>query len=205
MRENEPKKPGGPDGHSRRDFLRGSGAAAATAVLTGRRPALEEAEAAQAEPKVLSGTVELTLKVNGQDRPCSVEPRSTLLDTLRHRLDVTGPKRVVYRGSCGPARHRRRRPGLFMHDARCLMPGQDDRDPRELRHGRARRAPCLPPERRSDVRLLHARLRHGVQGLPRQEPRADLSRRSGGARGQHLSMRHVHRRPARRPLAAPKP
>ncbi len=102
MRENEPKKPGGPNGHSRRDFLRGSGAAAATAVLTGQAAlAIEEAQAAPSEPKVLSGTVDITLKVNGQDRSCSVEPRSTLLDTLRHRLDVTGPKRVCDRGSCG--------------------------------------------------------------------------------------------------------
>jgi xanthine dehydrogenase YagT iron-sulfur-binding subunit len=102
MRENEPMKPGGPNGHSRRDFLRGSGAAAATAVLTGPAAlAIEEAAAAPDETKVLSGTVEITLKVNGQDRSCSVEPRSTLLDTLRHRLDVTGPKRVCDRASCG--------------------------------------------------------------------------------------------------------
>jgi xanthine dehydrogenase YagT iron-sulfur-binding subunit len=102
MRENEPKKPGGPNGHSRRDFLRGSGAAAATAVLTGQAAlAIEEAQAAPSEPKLLAGTVDITLKVNGQDRPCSVEPRSTLLDTLRHRLDVTGPKRVCDRASCG--------------------------------------------------------------------------------------------------------
>jgi xanthine dehydrogenase YagT iron-sulfur-binding subunit len=102
MTEQRPRKPGGTDGHSRRDFLRGSGVAAATAVLTGQATLpLDEAQAAQAEPKVLSGTVEITLKVNGQDRSCSVEPRSTLLDTLRHRLDVTGPKRVCDRGSCG--------------------------------------------------------------------------------------------------------
>ena len=102
MTEQRPRKPGGPDGHSRRDFLRGSGVAAATAVLTGQATlALDEVQAAQAEPKVLSGTVEITLKVNGQDRTCAVEPRSTLLDTLRHRLDVTGPKRVCDRGSCG--------------------------------------------------------------------------------------------------------
>jgi xanthine dehydrogenase YagT iron-sulfur-binding subunit len=102
MRENEPKKHGGANGHSRRDFLWGSGAAAATAVLTGQAAvAIEEAQAAPVEPKLLSGTVDITLKVNGQDRPCSVEPRSTLLDTLRHRLDVTGPKRVCDRASCG--------------------------------------------------------------------------------------------------------
>jgi xanthine dehydrogenase YagT iron-sulfur-binding subunit len=102
MREHEPKKPGNPAGPSRRDFLRGSGVAAATAVLTGQATvALDEAAAAQAEPKVLSGTVELTLRVNGESRTCTVEPRSTLLDTLRHRLDVTGPKRVCDRASCG--------------------------------------------------------------------------------------------------------
>ena len=104
MRENNSGKPGGgPHGHNRRDFLRGSGAAAATAVLTGQAAlAIEEVSAAQqADPKVLSGTVDVTLKVNGQNRSCSIEPRSTLLDTLRHRLDVTGPKRVCDRASCG--------------------------------------------------------------------------------------------------------
>jgi len=102
MTEHRPKKPDRPTGPSRRDFLRGSGVAAASAVLTGQATlALDEAKAAEGEPKVLAGTVEITLKVNGQDRSCTVEPRSTLLDTLRHRLDVTGPKRVCDRGSCG--------------------------------------------------------------------------------------------------------
>jgi xanthine dehydrogenase YagT iron-sulfur-binding subunit len=102
MPEDVHKKPGGPASPSRRDFLRGSGVAAATAVLTGQATtALDEAKAAQSEPKVLSGTVEITLKVNGSNRSCAVEPRSTLLDTLRNRLDVTGPKRVCDRASCG--------------------------------------------------------------------------------------------------------
>jgi xanthine dehydrogenase YagT iron-sulfur-binding subunit len=102
MPEDVRKKPGGPASPSRRDFLRGSGVAAATAVLTGQATtALDEAKAAQSEPKILSGTVEITLKVNGSNRSCAVEPRSTLLDTLRNRLDVTGPKRVCDRASCG--------------------------------------------------------------------------------------------------------
>jgi xanthine dehydrogenase YagT iron-sulfur-binding subunit len=102
MPDHQNKRPGGPSGHSRRDFLRGSGVAAATAVLTGQATvALDEARAAEGETKVLSGTIDITLKVNGQDRPCSIEPRSTLLDTLRNRLDVTGPKRVCDRASCG--------------------------------------------------------------------------------------------------------
>jgi xanthine dehydrogenase YagT iron-sulfur-binding subunit len=102
MPEDVRKKPGGPASPSRRDFLRGSGVAAATAVLTGQATtALDEAMAAESEPKILSGTIEVTLKVNGSNRTCAVEPRSTLLDTLRNRLDVTGPKRVCDRASCG--------------------------------------------------------------------------------------------------------
>jgi xanthine dehydrogenase YagT iron-sulfur-binding subunit len=104
MTEHDPKPKGGPtgNGHSRRDFLRGSGLAAASAVLTGPATvALDEAKAAESEPKVLSGDVKITLNVNGDARTCTVEPRSTLLDTLRNRLDVTGPKRVCDRASCG--------------------------------------------------------------------------------------------------------
>ena len=162
MREHEPKKPGGPSGHSRRDFLRGSGVAAATAVLTGQATlALDEAQAAQGEPKVLSGTVEITLKVNGQDRSCTVEPRSTLLDTLRHRLDVTGPKRVCDRGSCGACTAIVDGDPVYSCTTLAVScQGKDDRDPGELRHRRAGRALRLPPERRPHVRLLHARLRH---------------------------------------------
>lgn len=102
MSEHDPNRPGGANGHSRRDFFRGSGLAAATAVLTGpANAALDEAQAEGDAPKVLSGQVKVSLKVNGANRECTVEPRSTLLDTLRHRLDVTGPKRVCDRASCG--------------------------------------------------------------------------------------------------------
>ncbi|WP_165253150.1 (2Fe-2S)-binding protein [Paludisphaera soli] len=104
MAEQDSRTPTGPGGHSRRKFLRGSGLAAASAVLTSQAAvAIEEAqaEAAAAEPKLLSGEAPLTLKVNGEEKSCTVEPRSTLLDTLRDRLDVTGPKRVCDRASCG--------------------------------------------------------------------------------------------------------
>jgi xanthine dehydrogenase YagT iron-sulfur-binding subunit len=107
MPEHDPKHQGGggggPSGPSRRDFLRGSGLAAASAVLTAQATtALDEARAAAAdEPAILTGQVKVTLQVNGEEKSCTVEPRSTLLDTLRNRLDVTGPKRVCDRASCG--------------------------------------------------------------------------------------------------------
>ncbi len=92
-------------GHNRRDFLRGSGLAAAGAVLGGQATAAyEEAKAdliAEQGAKVVSGEVEITLKINGENKAVKVEPRCTLLDTLRDRLEITGPKRVCDRASCG--------------------------------------------------------------------------------------------------------
>lgn len=98
--------PAGAPGHNRRDFLRGSGLAAATAVVAGAATqALDEARGAtnpqDAGSKVLSGTIDIELKVNGEVKSVQVEPRCTLLDTLRNRLDVTGPKRVCDRAACG--------------------------------------------------------------------------------------------------------
>ena len=101
MPENDPKSKGG---HSRRDFLRGSSIAAASAVLTAPAVAPPEAAGAtptQVGPPILASNVSITLTVNGENRAVEVEPRCTLLDTLRNRLDVTGPKRVCDRGSCG--------------------------------------------------------------------------------------------------------
>jgi xanthine dehydrogenase YagT iron-sulfur-binding subunit len=45
--------------------------------------------------------VSITLRVNGQAHNLSVEPRVTLLDALRDRLDLTGAKKVCDRGTCG--------------------------------------------------------------------------------------------------------
>jgi len=94
-----------PNAASRRDFLRGSSVAAATAVLTqtaqvGMDEAAAEALATQ-QIGAQSGSITVTLQVNGNAMKTEIEPRSTLLDVLRHRLDVTGPKRVCDRGSCG--------------------------------------------------------------------------------------------------------
>jgi xanthine dehydrogenase YagT iron-sulfur-binding subunit len=47
------------------------------------------------------GAVTVTLTVNGEPRELRVEPRTTLLDALRHDLNLTGTKRVCDRGACG--------------------------------------------------------------------------------------------------------
>jgi xanthine dehydrogenase YagT iron-sulfur-binding subunit len=90
-------------GLSRRGFLKGVGAAAVVADgLIGRIS--ESAAAAERDPSLpVSGPVKITLTVNGQERPVTVEPRTTLLSSLRDRLDpaITGPKLVCDAGTCG--------------------------------------------------------------------------------------------------------
>lgn len=87
-------------GFTRRDFLRGSGAAAAATALHADADARE---ADQAGPKVISGATPITLNVNGENREVAVEPRTTLLEALRYQLDLTGAKPVCNDGSSGAA------------------------------------------------------------------------------------------------------
>jgi xanthine dehydrogenase YagT iron-sulfur-binding subunit len=86
-------------GVSRRGFLKGMGVGTAAAgVLSAVKPLAEGAQ----DPNVRGpGELPLTLKVNGNNRKLTLEPRVTLLDALRNRLDLTGPKKVCDRGTCG--------------------------------------------------------------------------------------------------------
>jgi xanthine dehydrogenase YagT iron-sulfur-binding subunit len=95
--ENDPVKP---TGVSRRGFLKGIGlGTAATGLISAATPI---AEAATRDGNVRGpGEVPVTLKVNGQNRNLNLEPRVTLLDALRNRLDLTGCKKVCDRGTCG--------------------------------------------------------------------------------------------------------
>src|SRR5213592_936562 len=88
-----------PTGLSRRGFLKGLGAGS---VATGLLSPAGLKEALAREGGVVGpGEVPVTLKINGQNRKLSVEPRVTLLDALRNRLDLTGAKKVCDRGTCG--------------------------------------------------------------------------------------------------------
>jgi aerobic-type carbon monoxide dehydrogenase small subunit (CoxS/CutS family) len=57
--------------------------------------------AAQGPAAAGPGKVPIRLTIDGQTRSLEVEPRVTLLDAMRERLDVTAQKRVCDRGSCG--------------------------------------------------------------------------------------------------------
>ncbi len=87
-------------GISRRGFLKGVGAASvAGGVLTEAFP--EIAHARDPAQPIGPGDVPITLNINGRNRTVDVEPRTTLLDALRNRLDITGAKKVCDRATCG--------------------------------------------------------------------------------------------------------
>ncbi|MEM7567121.1 MAG: 2Fe-2S iron-sulfur cluster-binding protein [Pseudomonadota bacterium] len=46
-------------------------------------------------------TLRTTLNVNGTDHVLDADPRTTLLDALRHHLDLTGSKKGCDHGQCG--------------------------------------------------------------------------------------------------------
>jgi len=87
-------------GFSRRDFLRGSGAAAAAATV---HQHATTALAQEKGAKVAGGTQTITLNVNGKDQQVKVEPRTTLMEALRYQLDLTGCKPICTDGSSGGA------------------------------------------------------------------------------------------------------
>ena len=48
-----------------------------------------------------TGTIGITLTINGETREIAVAPWTTLLDLLRERLDLTGTKKGCDHGQCG--------------------------------------------------------------------------------------------------------
>jgi xanthine dehydrogenase YagT iron-sulfur-binding subunit len=83
---------------SRRDFFKTVGVGSfATSVITA-----VEAEAQGTAPRAFGpGEVPIKLTINGRAQALNVEPRMTLLDAVRNKLDFTGSKRVCDHGSCG--------------------------------------------------------------------------------------------------------
>src|SRR5438477_7451715 len=102
----DPKDPAKSDspkkqGLLRREFVKlvgGTGVAATAQVLAGHKLASaattatipEEVAAGSAGEVIGPGPVAMTLRINGEPKKLTIEPRVTLLDALRNHLDLTG-------------------------------------------------------------------------------------------------------------------
>ncbi|HEY4354848.1 MAG TPA: (2Fe-2S)-binding protein [Acidobacteriaceae bacterium] len=93
---------------SRRSFLSHMGAAgvataaAAVAPLAAEAaPAAKPSQEAAAPEAEIPGMVPVTLKVNGETHKLRIDPRATVLDTLRETLHLTGTKKGCDHGQCG--------------------------------------------------------------------------------------------------------
>jgi xanthine dehydrogenase YagT iron-sulfur-binding subunit len=106
----EPAADSGPDregASSRREFIRNL--AAISAGLTVAAPlaravvVTENGIPKSAPPDTggVQGLTEINLRVNGKGERLVVDPRVTLLDALRDRLELTGTKKGCDRGACG--------------------------------------------------------------------------------------------------------
>jgi xanthine dehydrogenase YagT iron-sulfur-binding subunit len=83
-------------GFSRRTFLKTVGAGGVAAGVLG--PGIAKAQGVKT---VGPDAVPIQLNINGKVHRLEVEPRVTLLDAVRNRLNITGVKRVCDRGACG--------------------------------------------------------------------------------------------------------
>ena len=88
----EPRK-----GFSRRTFIEGVGIGAGAVGALGAPGGAQAAGAEVLGPD----PVPITLNINGKNHDLEVEPRVTLVDALRNRLDHTGAKKVCDRATCG--------------------------------------------------------------------------------------------------------
>ena len=95
---------------TRRQFLKQSAAAGAAVTLApyllagttaAGAPAATAPPAPPGAPPAFAGEVPVTLKINGESHTLNLEPRVTLLDALRERLNLTGSKKGCDHGQCG--------------------------------------------------------------------------------------------------------
>jgi xanthine dehydrogenase YagT iron-sulfur-binding subunit len=92
---------------TRRSFLSHMGAAGVATAATAVAPLAASAALAEGSHQTdtiapaIPGTVPITLRVNGQQHKAAIDPRATLLDTLRETLQLTGTKKGCDHGQCG--------------------------------------------------------------------------------------------------------
>src|SRR4051812_40350085 len=88
---------------TRREILSGTVAAGVALTVGGMAAPLfaDDASAAAAAPGPVAGDLPITLNINGAAHSLKLDPRATLLDTLRESLDLTGTKKGCDHGQCG--------------------------------------------------------------------------------------------------------
>ena len=86
---------------SRRKFIQTT-AASTGAVITAKLTTEAEAKTVL-QPKQVTepAKISILLRVNGSEHQLMVDPRMTLLDALRERLQLTGSKKGCDQGQCG--------------------------------------------------------------------------------------------------------
>ena len=90
-----------PKGITRRSFISRVSAAGIVVSASPLLRATDTAEEPQAAAAGVPGAVPVVLKVNGEEHRLQLEPRVTLLDTLRERLYLFGTKKGCDHGQCG--------------------------------------------------------------------------------------------------------
>jgi xanthine dehydrogenase YagT iron-sulfur-binding subunit len=91
---------------SRRAFLSRAGAAGVATAAAGlaapvATAMVQESQTSAALTAAPTGTIPVTLKVNGTTHHVQIDPRATVLDTLRETLHLTGTKKGCDHGQCG--------------------------------------------------------------------------------------------------------
>ena len=94
---------------SRRGFIAGTGAVGAGLIASQWLSPIHESLGADDSggngPRfglpTGAETVPLTLRINGREQQLQIDPRVTLLDALRERLQMTGTKKGCDHGQCG--------------------------------------------------------------------------------------------------------
>jgi len=103
--KDKPRTPVKAGTYSRRSFLSTASIAGVATAAAPLSHAIDATPAPAALPAgggaAIPGTVPITLKVNGESHALQIDPRATLLDTLRETLQLTGTKKGCDHGQCG--------------------------------------------------------------------------------------------------------
>jgi xanthine dehydrogenase YagT iron-sulfur-binding subunit len=86
-------------GFNRRAFMAAAAGSAVATPLVAR--GAESPSHAPSPPQDASLPSRVMLKVNGEDKPLTIDARTTLLDGLREHLGLTGSKKGCDHGQCG--------------------------------------------------------------------------------------------------------